>query len=749
MTRVTVATAPLITAAQSVRGYKKRQNVSELLADTLYTYQPDRNDTVAPGDIIRTRAEGFSYEVLAAGASGDVATAGGVKLRALAIPGITPAAFGATGSGIETAQVQEFFAFLAAEKCHGVIDKPYTVDGTIRPGGPISCHWTPGCTMVFRADGTYTEGHEAGGGGGIGKGVLFDISGMIGSSITGVWSINTNAATYLSGVIALYAVDGANNSNQITAEHIWIRRVEWPLFQPVNTTGTATLPYSRWVVGFLHTQNCGVHAEFAGPNGLDDTRIDVWRMNRAERNSSFLRGDLDIGTLFLKGGDDYIATAATTQGSAVVTIADHSFQDGDTLAIVGAGEGGVILVGTIQSIAGDDITLDETAGETVAGADVCLAKGGIVLDRSSINASYLYMEGSFIDAGIHQSNGSRVQCTLKLGSGTAGCGFRRGHPVVVAPRGVGAGGVSRTIIHMSDDEGVSTSGPNVRSWVYLPRINPARRHVRVSGLRSWDQLLADGVTPVKYGERYAPMPSAVFDGQQFLDDLEFTSGADGVLFLNDETETLSQVDGRYSVEQSADDGVPFVLMDYGKVVEDQVYRISAFAGAAFGEWEVSTFGGVVSIRVRDSTDMTLSAVGLSVSIKQDSGGTEIVRAVIQPLRRRGKRNLLRFRTVSLDAGWTDVGEGAYTFTGDNSRHVSWNGQFPAGNYRGRFEVYGRTSGNVRPMFGPAGGNVLGDTVATNAFHDFTLTATGQFQFSFRSGNTFVGGVRNVSLVRLP
>jgi hypothetical protein len=101
MTRVTVATAPLITAAQSVRGYKERQNVSELLADTLYTYQPSRNDTVAPGDIIRTRSEGFSYEVLAAGASGDVETAGGVKLRVLAGPeGLSVRAFGATGLGV-------------------------------------------------------------------------------------------------------------------------------------------------------------------------------------------------------------------------------------------------------------------------------------------------------------------------------------------------------------------------------------------------------------------------------------------------------------------------------------------------------------------------------------------------------------------------------------------------------------------------------------------------------------------------
>jgi len=135
MTRVTVATAPLITAAQSVRGYKERQNVSELLADTLYTYQPDRNDTVAPGDIIRTRSEGFSYEVLAAGASGDVATAGGVKLRALAERGeLSVDAFGPTaGLADARAEVQAGIDALDGEALI-LGPRTYSVEGPIYTG---------------------------------------------------------------------------------------------------------------------------------------------------------------------------------------------------------------------------------------------------------------------------------------------------------------------------------------------------------------------------------------------------------------------------------------------------------------------------------------------------------------------------------------------------------------------------------------------------------------------------------------
>jgi len=146
MTRVTVATAPLITAAQSVRGYRERQNVSELLADTLYTYQPNRNDTIAPGDIIRTRAEGFSYEVLAAGASGDVETAGGVKLRGLGA--VVPEAFPSIEAAIAAAAQ-------AGRALRGTPGRTYTFTDGVTVAGLVAdftgCKLRRGAAMPNRS----------------------------------------------------------------------------------------------------------------------------------------------------------------------------------------------------------------------------------------------------------------------------------------------------------------------------------------------------------------------------------------------------------------------------------------------------------------------------------------------------------------------------------------------------------------------------------------------------------------------
>ena len=59
------------------------KDVADLLADTQFTYNTGISGTVqvSPGDILRTLAEGFSYEVAASNANDqDIITAGGVKL---------------------------------------------------------------------------------------------------------------------------------------------------------------------------------------------------------------------------------------------------------------------------------------------------------------------------------------------------------------------------------------------------------------------------------------------------------------------------------------------------------------------------------------------------------------------------------------------------------------------------------------------------------------------------------------------
>lgn len=89
-------------AFTAVADQRTATDVTALLADTTFTYTLGTNDTVVAGNIIRTQAEGFAYEVAASGATdGHVTTAGGVKLYVQ--PGPDGAydvrAFGASGGG--------------------------------------------------------------------------------------------------------------------------------------------------------------------------------------------------------------------------------------------------------------------------------------------------------------------------------------------------------------------------------------------------------------------------------------------------------------------------------------------------------------------------------------------------------------------------------------------------------------------------------------------------------------------------
>lgn len=66
--------------------------VSALIADTSLTYTPAQPSTVSAGDYVRTRAEGFAYQVAASGAVDQhVTTAGGVKLYYAGVDATEPA----------------------------------------------------------------------------------------------------------------------------------------------------------------------------------------------------------------------------------------------------------------------------------------------------------------------------------------------------------------------------------------------------------------------------------------------------------------------------------------------------------------------------------------------------------------------------------------------------------------------------------------------------------------------------------
>lgn len=69
----------------SLYGAITLDDVAAVIDDTTLTYTAGKSGTVTTGDYVRTRAEGFAYEVAASDASDQhVTTAGGVKLYALA-----------------------------------------------------------------------------------------------------------------------------------------------------------------------------------------------------------------------------------------------------------------------------------------------------------------------------------------------------------------------------------------------------------------------------------------------------------------------------------------------------------------------------------------------------------------------------------------------------------------------------------------------------------------------------------------
>lgn len=85
--------------AQGVLPDRLRRDKATLLADTTLTYTAAQPGTVTAGDVIRTRAEGFAYEVAASGATDHhVETTGGVKLYVLPVGSdFYAAAFGIVG----------------------------------------------------------------------------------------------------------------------------------------------------------------------------------------------------------------------------------------------------------------------------------------------------------------------------------------------------------------------------------------------------------------------------------------------------------------------------------------------------------------------------------------------------------------------------------------------------------------------------------------------------------------------------
>jgi len=103
--------------------------VSALIADTSLTYTAAQPGTVSAGDYVRTRSEGFAYQVAASGASDHhITTAGGVKLYV--VPGQDGrAAIGAFGCRLD-----------------GVADDTAAVQAALDSGLPLS--WPDGEALI-------------------------------------------------------------------------------------------------------------------------------------------------------------------------------------------------------------------------------------------------------------------------------------------------------------------------------------------------------------------------------------------------------------------------------------------------------------------------------------------------------------------------------------------------------------------------------------------------------------------------
>ena len=117
-------------------------DVATLLADTTLTYTVGQPSTVVVGDYVRTRKEGFAYQVAA---SGDVTTAGGIQLDVMAGPsGYNVKAFGAVGDGVTNDTV----AIQAAISASLTVKFPDGVYAT----SPSPAYAVQGQTYIFDSD---------------------------------------------------------------------------------------------------------------------------------------------------------------------------------------------------------------------------------------------------------------------------------------------------------------------------------------------------------------------------------------------------------------------------------------------------------------------------------------------------------------------------------------------------------------------------------------------------------------------
>jgi len=328
-------------------GWRDFADLEGLLSDATLTYTPALLETVVAGDIIRTRFEGFAYEVAAPDASDShVATAGGVKLYVLPQNGAVHFnAFGAdpTGDVESSSAINAAFAYAVANQVTIRSSGVYRCDYTISPGGRVI--WDSGDTTLEFGNAikdNLTEIQKTVLGSavysGSGKYALLDTSGMVFSVHSGRILVNGvsvggtfNAAArdlVPDNFVAFSAA--TENSADIIWDRIEAQGVHHMFYQgDMRGTAQTILPYTRWNVSQLRCQFVKSPWQSGqSGNGFDDMVLQNVRITRCA-GVTYINGSdhnaLSFFCIGLKTGDYEPQTITVSAGStAAVMSADNS-----------------------------------------------------------------------------------------------------------------------------------------------------------------------------------------------------------------------------------------------------------------------------------------------------------------------------------------------------------------------------------------------------------------------------------------
>lgn len=281
----------------AANGYRDIASVTALIADSVLTYSAGVNQVLS-GAFIRTRAEGFSYEVAASGATDQhIATAGGVKLYAL--PGDAGLTIEMFGGKADDAGVDNLAPLLAA------IDS-YTYNETaagIRRGGPTirfgggTYHFSTHINLKKQVQ-LIGWGHGMSNGGAAATVFQFPM-GSYGLIINSVHTSNDTSDP------------NTGDASGTLVEGILFKSTQ----DPAYVAGTSTKKHAIWRRARCTIRNCGAtgwsgDGIYDYSNGLSGPTSE-WGNSNLSHVDVFRGEDIDGSVIWIKGSD---ANAGRTIG---------------------------------------------------------------------------------------------------------------------------------------------------------------------------------------------------------------------------------------------------------------------------------------------------------------------------------------------------------------------------------------------------------------------------------------------------